>query len=114
MGSTSHPILILRSLKKSPRGFLSRFITEPEIFTACILPQFAFGGWLAFLVVYIPLELTLFMLARCSIFYYYYPSACGAGLMVERVAASKGVRGELRVPRANERQIIRIDWYREH
>ena len=45
--------------------------------------QLAFFGWLVFLVSYIPVEVCLFIFARCSVFYYYYPAACGVGLMVD-------------------------------
>ena len=87
------------------RHFINGFDEQPH-------PYFpvAFAGWLLFLSVYIPVELLL-MTVRCSIFYYYYPSACGAGFMVERVAQACKKPGMLRALRANERQIIRVDWY---
>ena len=75
--------------------------------------QLAFFGWLVFLVSYIPVEVCLFIFARCSVFYYYYPAACGVGLMVERIDACRtktecgAVAPKLAV---NQRQIIRFDW----
>lgn len=75
----------------------------------------AFSGWLLFLVAYIPMEICLYICARCSVFYYYYPMARGVGLMVERIAGcttktaafARDTEVKLKV---SKRQIIRIDW----
>jgi hypothetical protein len=68
-----------------------------------------------FLVAYIPMEICLYICARCSVFYYYYPMARGVGLMVERIAGcttktAAFTRDTEVKSKVSERQIIRIDW----
>lgn len=76
----------------------------------------AFAGWLLFLMTYIPMEICLYLIARCSVFFYYYPAACGVGLMVERIAGCTSKTAaftrdtEVKLP-VNQRQIIRVDWF---
>ena len=84
------------------RHFLNGIDDQPH-------PYFllAFAGWILFCIIYVPLELVFYLFARSSVFYYYYPSACGAGLMVEKLRAME--RNKLR---QSERQLIRIDWHR--
>lgn len=91
------------------RHFVNGFDEPPHPYFAV-----AFAGWLLFLFAYVPLELFLFLFARCSVFYYYYPAACGAGLMVEKLNPSRSgkVRNGAETLSANQRQLIRFDWHR--
>jgi hypothetical protein len=63
------------------------------------------------------MEICLYICARCSVFYYYYPMARGVGLMVERIAGcttkiAAFTRDTEVKSKVSQRQIIRIDWSR--
>lgn len=63
-----------------------------------------FAGWVAFLALYAPVQLILEAFFDCAVYYYAYPCARGAGLLVEKKTAPCTSKVE--------KQLLRVDWHR--